>query len=99
MEEMLGDSFSAFESINAQEVRILLDPLAASLTGERKWHPSQKMTFRKDGSAELTLKVGLAPDLETWILGWGPRAKVLAPTVLKNRIAAALQQAVMQYKK
>ena len=99
LEEMLGDSFSAFESTNAQEVRILLDPLAASLTGERKWHPSQKMTFRKDGSAELTLKVGLAPDLETWILGWGPRAKVLAPIALKNRIAAALQQAVMQYKK
>ena len=99
LEEMLGESFSAFESTNAQEVRILLDPLAASLTGERKWHPSQKLTFRKDGSADLTLTVGRAPDLETWILGWGPRAKVLAPIALKNRIAAALQQAVMQYKK
>ena len=98
IEEMLSDSFSAFEGANAQQVRILLDPLAASLTSERKWHPSQKMTYRKDGSAELSLKVGLAPDLEAWILGWGPRAKVLAPTALKNRIGAALQKAVMQYK-
>ena len=31
-------------------------------------------------------------------MGWGPRAKVLAPNVLKNRIGAALQKAVMQYK-
>jgi len=99
LDNMLSDSFSAFETTNAQQVCILLDPLAASLTGERKWHPSQKMTFRKDGSAELSLKVGLAPDLEAWIMAWGPRAKVLSPPALKSRISAALQQAVMQYKK
>jgi len=64
-----------------------------------KWHPSQKMTFRKDGFAELSLKVGLAPDFEAWIMAWGPRAKVLSPPAFKNRIAAAHQQAVMQYKK
>ena len=99
LDNMLSDSFSAFETQNAQQVRILLDPLAASLTGERKWHPTQKMTFRKDGSAELSLKVGLAPDLEAWIMAWGPRAKVLSPPALKGRISAALQQAVMQYQK
>jgi len=64
-----------------------------------KWHLSQKMTFRKDGFAELSLKVRLTPDLEAWIMAWGPRAKVLSPPALKNRISAALQQAVMQYKK
>ena len=99
LDAMLGESFSAFETKNAQLIRILLDPVAAPLTGERKWHPSQKMTFRKDGSAELTLKVGIAPDLEAWILSWGPRAKVLEPVALRNRIAAALQKAVMQYSK
>jgi proteasome accessory factor B len=97
LDDMLSDSFSAFETYNAQQVRILLDPLAASLTSERKWHPSQKMTFRKDGSAEVTMKVGLAPDLEAWIMGWGPRAKVLAPITLRNRIATAMQKAAMQY--
>ena len=97
LDDMLSDSFSAFETHNAQQVRILLDPLAASLTSERKWHPSQKMTFRKDGSAELTMNVGLAPDLEAWIMGWGPRAKVLAPVPLRNRIATAMQRAAMQY--
>lgn len=97
LDDMLSDSFSAFETHTAQQIRILLDPLAASLTKERKWHPSQKMTFRKDGSAELSLKVGLAPDLEAWIMAWGPRAKVIAPAALKNRIAAAMKKAAMQY--
>jgi len=40
---------------------------------------------------------GLAPDLEAWIMGWGPRAKVLAPVTLRNRIATAMQKAAMQY--
>lgn len=97
LDGMLGGSFSAFETKNAQLVRILLDPIAASLAAERRWHPSQKMVFRKNGSAELSLKVGLAPDLEAWIMGWGPRAKVLAPPALRNRIGTALQKAAMQY--
>lgn len=98
LDAMLGQSFSAFESKNAQKVRILLDPIAAALTSERRWHPSQKITRRKDGSAELSLKVGLAPDLESWILGWGPRAEVLAPAALRRSIGAALKKAAMRYR-
>ena len=96
--DMLSDSFSAFESRDAQPVRILLDPLAASLTSERKWHPSQEMKFRKDGSAELYLKVGLAPDLESWIKAWGHRATVISPPALKNRIKESLETAVKNYR-
>ena len=98
LDDMLSDSFSAFESRDAQPVRILLDPLAATLTSERKWHPSQEMKFRKDGSAELYLKVGLAPDLEAWIKAWGHRATVISPPALKNRIKESLETAVKNYR-
>jgi proteasome accessory factor B len=98
LETMLGDSFSAFETDNAQQIRILLDPIAAALTGERRWHPSQKLVFRKDGSAELSLKVGMAPDLQSWILGWGSHAKVLAPIALRKRIKATAQTIAAQYR-
>jgi len=79
-------------------VRILLDPLAATLTSERKWHPSQEMKFLKDGSAELFLKVGLAPDLESWIKAWGHRATVISPPALKNKIKESLESAVKNYR-
>jgi proteasome accessory factor B len=98
LDAMLGESFSAFESKNAQQVRILLDPMAAALIGERRWHSSQRLVDRKDGSAELSLKVGLAPDLEAWILGWGSHAKVLAPAALRNRIKATAQTIAAQYR-
>ena len=98
LDTLLGDSFSVFESKNTQRVRILLDPIAAALAGERRWHASQKITPRKDGSAELSLNVGLAPDLESWILAWGPRAEVLAPAALRRSIGASLKKAAMQYR-
>jgi proteasome accessory factor B len=98
LESMLGDSFSAFETKNAQQIRILLDPIAAVLTGERRWHPTQKLAFKKDWSAELSLKVGLAPDLEAWILGWGSHAKVLSPIALRNRIKATASTIAAQYR-
>ena len=98
LDDMLSDSFSAFETDDAQPVRILLDPLAATLTSERKWHPSQEMKFLKDGSAELSLKVGLAPDLESWIKAWGHRATVISPPALKNRIKESLESAVKNYR-
>ena len=98
LDELLGESFSVFESKQAQKVRILLDPIATALASERRWHPSQKISLRKDGRGELSLMVGLAPDLESWILGWGPRAEVLAPAVLRRSIGAALKKAALQYR-
>jgi predicted DNA-binding transcriptional regulator YafY len=68
-----------------------------TLTAERKWHPSQKMKFRKDGYAELSLQVGLAPDLESWIKSWGHRATVLSPTRLVQTIKDSFSQAVKNY--
>ena len=98
LDTLLGESFSVFESKNTQKVRILLEPIAAALAAERRWHPSQKITPRKDGSAELTLNVGLAPDLESWILSWGPSAEVLAPPALRSSIGVALKKAAMRYR-
>lgn len=91
-EKMLADSFSAFESRQAEVVRIRLTPFAARLAAERKWHPSQKLKKQADGGAEISLKVGLAPDLTQWILGWGDQAEVLAPDSLRRDIAAMISR-------
>jgi predicted DNA-binding transcriptional regulator YafY len=45
----------------------------------------------------MTLEVGLAPDLENWILGWGNHAKVLEPNALCERIASIARSMALQY--
>jgi predicted DNA-binding transcriptional regulator YafY len=95
--KMMSSSFSAFESPKPSRVVLRLDPFAARLAAERVWHPSQKIHPLPGGAAELTLEVGLAPDLENWILGWGCHAKVLEPAELCERIAATARSMALQY--
>jgi proteasome accessory factor B len=95
--EFLSGSFSAFQARERETIRLRLDPLAARIAAERKWHPSQKIHMRPEGHAELTLEVGLAPDLESWILSWGARAEVLAPAALRETIRRQLAEAARRY--
>ena len=95
--KMMSESFSAFETPKPSRVIIRLDPFAARLAAERVWHKSQKIKTLPGGAAELTLEVGLAPDLENWILGWGNHAKVLEPHALCERIAAIARSMALQY--
>ena len=95
--DMMASSFSAFETPKPVRVVVRLDPFAARLASERVWHKSQKIKPVPGGGAELTLEVGLAPDLENWILGWGNHAKVLEPHELCERIASIARSMALQY--
>lgn len=95
--DMMASSFSAFETPKPSRVVVRLDAFAARLASERVWHKSQKIKPVAGGGAELTLEVGLAPDLENWILGWGNHAKVLEPHELCVRIASIARSMALQY--
>lgn len=91
IQEFLSGSFAAFQAREVATVRLRLDPFAARLATERRWHSSQKIIKQTDGSSLLTLKVGIAPDLENWILSWGEHATVLEPESLVKNIAGKLR--------
>lgn len=95
--EMFSGSFSAFETGTVEQVALALDPFAARLAGERKWHPSQELVSRADGGAELRLAVSVAPDLINWILSWGAHAEVLRPASLRATIAATAKAMAQKY--
>jgi proteasome accessory factor B len=99
MTQMLEDSFSAFESKEPTTVRIRFQAFAVRLVSERRWHKSEKLTVAPDGSGILTLNVGIAPDLEKWILGWGDQAEVLEPASLRQRVADRAKRMAESYSK
>ena len=95
--EMMSGSFSAFESGEVKKIRIRLDGFAARLASERTWHSSQKLKPLPGGGAELSLEVGIAPDLENWILSWGRHAQVIAPVDLREQVASTARAMALQY--
>jgi predicted DNA-binding transcriptional regulator YafY len=95
--KMLAGSFAAFQAARTEHVRIRFDAFAARLVRERQWHKSQKMRLADDGGMELTMRVGLAPDLENWILSWGDHAEVIEPLELRRRIATTIRNMAAKY--
>jgi predicted DNA-binding transcriptional regulator YafY len=96
--KMLSGSFAAFEAGTTQHVRIRFDPFAARLVSERQWHKSQKIRPLGGRGIELALRVGIAPDLESWILGWGEHAEVMEPGALRDRISATIRSMAAKYR-
>ena len=80
-----------------QEVRIRFSKDVAYLLKERQWHPTQTISELKNGDVILTMQAGGLDEMSTWVLGWGPQAKVLSPPALVKLVAAELTAAARQY--
>ena len=68
-------------------------PTSASASGT----PSQKHTDRKDGGVVLSLDVCNDWALSSWILGFGPLARVLKPAALAAQIKDEIDRASARY--
>ena len=78
-------------------VRIQFTPEAAAYVEERRWHPSQQSAKLPDGGVELQMETSGITELTTWVLSFGPRAKVLEPPVLVEKVKEALKGALEGY--
>lgn len=76
-----------------ERVEIEFAPRVARYVRERQWHASQRLTECADGSLRLTMKVCRDWALRTWILGFGPHARVISPSVLAAEILEQLDEA------
>ena len=58
-------------------VRLLFTPLVAYYVAERVWHPSQKLTRRRDGSLEMEFTASARIEIDRWVNSWGKEVQVL----------------------
>jgi len=88
-----------WRSRKRRRVVIEFDALAAEYIKMRKVHASQKLTGVTGGGVRLTMVVGDLTQLVSWILEWGPRARVIEPPELVERVQSELQEALALYSK
>jgi predicted DNA-binding transcriptional regulator YafY len=79
------------------KVRILFDRRWADWVAERTWHPSQQLVRRRGGALELTMEVGGAAEVRSWVLSFGAGAEVLEPAALREEVRAELAKAAARY--
>jgi predicted DNA-binding transcriptional regulator YafY len=95
-EDPFAHSLGVFTG-DPHEVRIAFSPAVALYVEEGQWHPSQTIEKQADGSIILTMKVCVDVPLRTWILGFGPQARVVKPSSLAEAILEELEEAREQY--
>jgi predicted DNA-binding transcriptional regulator YafY len=76
-----------------ENVELHFGAAAADYVRERVWHESQSLEEREDGSVVLRMSVAPGPELQTWIKGFLPHVRVVAPRALREAIARDLEAA------
>jgi len=81
----------------AERVEVEFDRRVAPYVRARVWHASQQIREESDGRLLLTMDVCHDWALRSWILGWGPFARVVSPPALASAIQTDLESARGQY--
>ena len=81
----------------AARVEIEFDPRVAPYVRARVWHASQEL--REAAGGQLVLAMDVCHDwaLRSWILSWGPFARVITPAALAQEVRSDLQAASDHY--
>src|SRR5262245_21705140 len=80
-----------------ERVEILFEPAVGDYVRAREWHPSQRVRETESGGLSMTLDVCLDRALHSWILSFGPFARVVSPEKLAREIADQLSEAKARY--
>jgi proteasome accessory factor B len=80
-----------------ERVEIDFAPQIARYVKERVWHASQETIDRPDGGVRVVLHVSNDVALRSWILGFGPLARVVSPGELVAQVIDELERARAAY--
>lgn len=79
------------------EVELEFAPTAAATMGDTRWHKTQRMEYRDDGSAVMRCTVSGLGEIAWWVLSYGPMCRVIGPRALAERVAELAAQTAAQY--
>jgi predicted DNA-binding transcriptional regulator YafY len=99
--EMEEDAFAHSLGVHQgvpERIEIAFVPPIARYVRERMWHASQEIQDQGDGSVLMTLHVSNDPALRSWILGFGPLARVVSPPELANQIREEVERTLEIYR-
>ncbi len=80
-----------------EHVKLLIDKEVVFYFTNREWHPSQKISFKKNGSMLLEMDVPVTHELIGWILSWRDNIKVLSTKSLIDQIKTNLNSTMKLY--
>ena len=94
--DVFPDSLGAFSG-TPETVVIEFTAAEAPYVREREFHASQSIEDLPEGRIRLTMKVVTDWELQAWVMGFGPAAKVIQPPAFAQRIVESLDETRATY--
>jgi len=94
--DVFADSLGAFSG-TPERVVIEFTAAEAPYVREREFHASQVIDELSGGRILLTMNVVIDWELQAWVMGFGPAAKVIQPEAFAKRIVESLEETRATY--
>ena len=95
-ETVFPDSLGVYSG-SPEPVEIAFRAEVADYVKSTRWHPSQALTDVSGGRVVMRLNVCIDRALRSFVLGFGPFARVVSPESLARDIAGQLERALAEY--
>lgn len=95
-QDVFAHSLGAFSG-TPEKVAIEFTAAEAPYVREREFHASQQIDELPGGRIRLTMNVVIDWELQAWVMGFGPAAKVIQPEEFARRIVESLEETRATY--
>lgn len=97
LDRYLGPAFGMHRGDRTYAVHVRFSPYQARWIQEERWHESQVMALRTDGTLDVRMQVTGLNDIARWVLSYGAEAEVISPPVLRHRVAREARRLAALY--
>lgn len=88
-----GEAWGIYRGREPEACRIWFSAEAARWIRERRWHKTQEIQERADGSIILSMTVTVTLEIVRWVLAHGPEARALEPEWLVGEVRKQIEAA------
>lgn len=99
LKQWLAGSFGIYHGSMSKPTKVVIRfaPSVVRYVEEKTWHATEKVQPQPDGSLLVTFVLTDFHEVKTWILSFGPTARVLEPPELVEEIRRDLQETLRSY--
>ncbi|MBN8598241.1 MAG: WYL domain-containing protein [Planctomycetes bacterium] len=97
VDSYLGNAWQMIPGEDEYEVELRFDADFAETIVDTRWHKTQQVTRRADGTATVCFQVAGLDEIVWWVLSMGRHCHVVKPKELRERVKREASAAAKQY--
>ena len=92
--DYFGNAWAVYRGDRFYDIELVFSPRVADVVVETRWHHTQEVARKPDGSVTMCFKIDGLNEIVRWVLGWASDVKIIKPIELRQLVVERHRQAV-----